>query len=140
MRTRPTRSAIVGSIAVATLISTFVIAAGSSPGDRCPEDRDVMVFGPASAGNEPTYEDLSDVVAIVARDAGYDPLTADDLDRIREASAAAIATDASEVETDLPDTEDVVDLRVDIEGSESTGYLVGGGSFCARVSSGDEQD
>ena len=96
----------------------------------------MLVFGPASADDAPVHEELGDVVAIVARDVGYGSLTSEDLERIATASAAAVASGADEADANLRDSEAVVDLHVAIQGSERTGYLVGGGSFCARASNG----
>jgi hypothetical protein len=42
------------------------------------------------------------------------------------------------VDPHLEDNDMVVDLVVLVRGSEEEGYIPEGGSFCARVSSGDE--
>ena len=136
MRNHPWRAAVIGSTAVVVVVLAGIAGVAGSAHVRCPEERDVLVFGPASADDAPVYEELSDVVAIVARDVGYRSLTSEDLERIATASAAAVASGADEADANLRDTEAVVDLHVAIQGSERTGYLVGGGSFCARVSNG----
>jgi hypothetical protein len=99
-----------------------------------------MTFGLTHAEGDPTYEQLSDAIAAIARHHGYDPLSAADLQRIEWASSIAPAsatTNLFTVDPDLRDTDMVVDLRVRVSGSEATGFLPEGGSFCARVLSGD---
>ena len=129
----------MGSMALA--ITVGVVACASSPDaseDRCPPERDLFSFGLTSDGT--TYEDLSEAVAIVAQDNGYPTLTPEDRERIVEASTAAIPSSGGVIMVDpnLDDTDMVVDLVVWVRGSEQGGYVPDGGSFCARVSSGDD--
>jgi hypothetical protein len=132
----------IGAIAVGVVIGAGALATSASLGaDGCPPDRDMMTFGLTHAEGDPTFERLSDAVATIARDNGYDPLSAADLERIEQASSIAAASangNLLTVDPDLRDTDTVVDLRVRISGSEATGFLPEGGSFCARVLSGDD--
>ena len=136
MRSRSGTLAI-GAIALAIVSVAGALALTGSLGeDGCTPGRDVMTFGLTHAEGDPTYERLSDAVATIARDNGYDPLSAADLERIEQASSIAAASATGNlftVDPDLRDMEMVVDLRVRVSGSEAAGFLPEGGSFCARV-------
>ena len=73
------------------------------------------------------FRGVGDAVTLVARTHGYEPLTAEDRERIAEASAAAIAASTGgeiTVDPGLRDTDAVVDLIVRVQGTEETGYDV----------------
>jgi ABC-type glycerol-3-phosphate transport system substrate-binding protein len=129
----------MGSLALATTAGVAACASSQARSeDGCPPDRDLFAFSLTSDGT--TYEDLSEAVAIVAKDNGYPRLTAEERERIAKASAAAIRSsgDAIVVDPHLDDTDMVVDLVVSVRGSKTEGYVPEGGSYCARVSSGDD--
>lgn len=106
---------------------------------RCPADRDVMTGGYARAGDAKPYENLIDAAKIVAANYGYEQLTASDIEKIAESSAAAKPSVSPTgivtytFDPGLPDTERVVDLHITVEEAEGGGYWPAGGSLCARV-------
>jgi hypothetical protein len=130
------RLAPVGAGMLVLMAAVAVLASSrETDGQRCPPDRAVMQMVSFHAG---PFTDVSDAVVLVARNWGYDPLTAEDRERIAEASAAAIAASLGgeiTVDPDLPDTDAVVDLIVRVRGSAETGYDVTHASMCARVAS-----
>jgi hypothetical protein len=138
MRARPTRLAFAGSVAVLAVIVSGVAATSGLPsGNRCPADRDVME---TVSYHGPYLAEPHEAVAMYVRDHGYE-LNAANLKRIADASKAATASSSSNeiiVDPELPDTLRTVDLVVVVRRTEAGSYEIVGGSFCARVVSGDD--
>ena len=131
---------VMGAVAIAAVVGAGAFTTPERLGaDGCPPDRDVMAGGPAYAADDPGYQRISEAAAVVAKDLGYDPLTAEDLQRIEEASAHPISTSADgriTIDPNLRDTDVVVGLVIDVQLTENGRYWPGGWSFCARVVSG----
>jgi hypothetical protein len=105
--------------------------------DPCPPDRDEMVFTYTTDGT--TYERLDEVVELIAKDYGYRRLTASERQSVAVASSEATTLWAADqpiitFDPNLPDTDAVLNLVVQIEGTPDGRYIPRGGSFCARVS------
>jgi hypothetical protein len=100
------------------------VTSGSLGADGCPADRDVLAFSLTHAENDPPYERLSDGLATVARDYGYDPLSTDDLERIEQASSNALASSTGDVFTvdpHLRDTDTVIDCVCECRAARQPG-------------------